>query len=128
MSYRYAPGTHVLLDFYHARHLRDPAFIEAALRYAARACRATVLEVRLHQFGAHGGVTGMALLAESHISIHTWPERRFAALDVFMCGQCDARRAIAPLISRFRPLRTHISEHARGRVPGIASHEEADGQ
>lgn len=111
----YPPGTHVLLDLHGASQLGDAAFIEQALRQAAHVCGATVLDVRLHQFGEDGGVTGVALLAESHISIHTWPETGFAALDVFMCGACDAREAIAPLKAAFRAKETVINEVARGQ-------------
>lgn len=81
----YPPGTHILLDFWGAQRLDDASFIDGAMREAALACGATVLDTRLHQFGTGGGVTGVALLAESHISIHTWPETGYAALDIFLC-------------------------------------------
>jgi S-adenosylmethionine decarboxylase len=111
----YPPGVHVLLDLWQAQHLTDSAFIDNALRQAAEACGATVLDVRLHQFGESGGVTGVALLAESHISIHTWPETGFAAIDIFMCGACDARNAVEPLQSLFVPARVESTIVARGR-------------
>ncbi len=110
----YAPGKHVLLDFSGAKHLTDVAYIEKALRKAAETCKATVLDVNLHSFGAKGGVTGVALLAESHISIHTWPEMDFIALDIFMCGACDATLAIEPLKDMFQPSSMHIKEVMRG--------------
>lgn len=110
----YAPGKHVLLDFSGAKHLTDAAYIEKALRKAADCCDATVLDVNLHSFAADGGVTGVALLAESHISIHTWPEIDFIALDVFMCGSCDATLAIEPLKEMFQPTQTNIKEVIRG--------------
>jgi S-adenosylmethionine decarboxylase len=110
----YHPGKHLLLDFYGASHLNDTAFVEQALREAAAVCRATVLDVRLHHFGVDGGVTGIALLAESHISIHTWPETAYAALDVFMCGSCDAEQAIPPLQARFQPESFTVQTMMRG--------------
>lgn len=110
----YPPGVHVLLDLWQAKHLCDSIFIENALRQAAEACGATVLDVRLHQFGTSGGITGVALLAESHISIHTWPETGFAAIDIFMCGVCDARNAVEPLQSLFAPARVESTTVARG--------------
>ncbi len=110
----YAPGKHVLLDFSGAIHLTDVAHIERALRKAAAACSATVLEIKLHSFGEGGGVTGVALLAESHISIHTWPEINFIALDVFVCGSCDASLAIEPLKEMFQPTQANIREVVRG--------------
>jgi S-adenosylmethionine decarboxylase len=110
----FQPGLHVLLDLFDAENLADQAGIEAALHSAARACGATVLDMRLHQFGQGGGVTGVALLAESHISIHTWPETGFAAVDIFMCGGCDSRLAVAPLRDYFTPGRIDIKTVARG--------------
>lgn len=110
----YAPGKHALLDFHGAKHLNDIGYIEKALRKAAQSCGATVLDVNLHSFGEDAGVTGVALLAESHISIHTWPEINFIALDIFMCGSCDAALAIEPLKEMFQPERTNIKEVMRG--------------
>lgn len=65
------------------------------MRRAAAAGRAHVLASHMHAFGSGGGVTGVVLLAESHITVHTWPERDYAAFDVFMCGGCDAAAAAA---------------------------------
>jgi len=81
-----SPGLHLIADLEGAARLSDCDWIEATLREAARAANATVLDVRLHPFGPEQGVTGVALLAESHISIHTWPEAGTAAVDVFVCG------------------------------------------
>lgn len=93
----YPPGKHLLLDFWEASGLSEIACIESAMRGAAMACGATVLEVKLHQFGENGGVTGVALLAESHISIHTWPEISYAALDVFVCGHVMQKKLLSHL-------------------------------
>jgi len=112
----YAPGKHLLLDFYAAKHLCDVVMIEQALQDAALACGATVLNIQLHSFGEESGVTGVALLAESHISIHTWPETGFVALDVFVCGDCDAHLAIKPLQKAFQPEKIDIKEVHRGII------------
>lgn len=111
-----APGLHLLVDFWDAEHLQDKTFIEEAMREAAGTCGATVLSVMLHEFGEGAGITGVAILAESHISIHTWPEINYIALDIFMCGNCDPNNAVPILRSYFNPKRVQISEHHRGKV------------
>lgn len=108
------PGRHLLLDFYDAARLTDRAGIEGALRAAAAACGATVLDLHLHEFGTGAGLTGLALLRESHISVHTWPEQSFAALDIFVCGACDAEAAVQPLRDFFTPGRTRVRRSLRG--------------
>ena len=82
------PGNHGLLDLYGCDEaiLKDEGRLKTALMAAAQAAEATILTEHFHTFGGAGGVTGVLLLAESHISIHTWPEHRFAAIDAFICG------------------------------------------
>ncbi|TGQ12651.1 MULTISPECIES: adenosylmethionine decarboxylase [unclassified Mesorhizobium] len=110
----FAPGLHLLVDFWQCRGLRDAEGIERALREAAAACGATVLGVMLHNFGEGAGITGVVVLAESHISIHTWPETGYAAIDLFMCGHCDPRGALPVLAAWFSPGSTRVTEHRRG--------------
>lgn len=90
-------GRHLLVECFGAPAGYDATALEALLRRAAQAGGATVLSCHMHGFGTAGGVTGVALLAESHITVHTWPEAGYAAFDVFMCGACDADRAVAAL-------------------------------
>ena len=109
-----APGTHVLLDLWGCSHLQDMARIEQAMREAAAVCGATVLEVKLHCFGVDAGITGVAILAESHISIHTWPETGYAAIDVFMCGACDPAKSIPVFVAAFAPAQSKTTVVPRG--------------
>lgn len=106
-------GVHLMFDLWEAVNLDNADVIAASLREAALACRARLLEVVVHSFEPYG-VTGVAVLAESHISVHTWPERGYAAFDVFTCGKCDPYQAVPVLRDAFCPGRMQISEQKRG--------------
>lgn len=97
-----AAGRHVIIECFGRQADFDATAMEALLRRAAAAGGACVLSCHMHRFGDDGGVTGVALLAQSHITVHTWPERNYAAFDVFMCGDCDADQA-AEAIARAVP-------------------------
>lgn len=109
-------GTHLLVDLWGASRLDDPEHIDAALRRAAEAAGATILHGHFHHFTPNGGVSGVLVLAESHISIHTWPERDYAAIDIFMCGACDPYDSIPALKRAFAPDRVLLGEQKRGMV------------
>lgn len=111
-------GLHLIADFWGARHLGDIGALGAAIRAAAEAAGATILHLHLHPFGEGQGVSGVAVLAESHISVHTWPERDYAAFDAFLCGDTDADRALAVLEDRLRPRRVETRTIERGRIRG----------
>ncbi|HJU99576.1 MAG TPA: adenosylmethionine decarboxylase [Burkholderiaceae bacterium] len=100
-----AAGTHLLADLggIEADKLSDCGRIEQLLRAAAAAAGARVLHSHFHGFGAGLGVTGVVLLAESHISIHTWPEAGFAAADIFMCGKAQPELALAIITEALQP-------------------------
>ncbi|MSP03764.1 MAG: adenosylmethionine decarboxylase [Acetobacteraceae bacterium] len=107
-------GTHLLIDLWGANNLADPELIDRALRESAEVAGATVLHSHFHHFSPNGGVSGVVVLAESHISIHTWPERDFAAVDIFMCGACDPYKAIPLLKAAFKPDFVNLNEQRRG--------------
>ena len=109
-------GRHLLIDVWEGENLSDVDVIDSALRRGAEAAGATLLHVHLHEFSENCGVSGVAILAESHISIHTWPETAFAAVDIFLCGHCDAYQALPILRDIFRPNTVQVSEHKRGLV------------
>ncbi|MCK4866383.1 MAG: adenosylmethionine decarboxylase [Gammaproteobacteria bacterium] len=107
-------GTHLLLDLWGASHLDDLAYIEKVLRDCVTACDANLLHIHLHHFSESGGISGVAVLAESHISVHTWPERNYAAFDVFMCGAAKPLNTIAILQDAFTPDELQVKEILRG--------------
>jgi S-adenosylmethionine decarboxylase len=108
-------GVHLIVDLYGAQRLDDLDHIEATLRRCVEAAGATLLHVHLHHFEPNGGVSGVAVLAESHISFHSWPEAHYAALDVFMCGKASPDKCVPVLRKAFSPKRIAVSELLRGR-------------
>src|SRR5918996_2631116 len=109
-------GTHLIVDLWGGNKLDDIEHIRRALKDAAYAAGATLLDIHLHRFSPNGGVSGVAVLAESHISIHTWPERSYAALDLFMCGKAEPYMAIPVMQEAFEPASLCVGEHLRGRI------------
>ena len=107
-------GTHLIIDLFGARRLDDLKHVERTLKRCVEAAGATLLHVHLHHFTPNGGVSGVAVLAESHISIHSWPEADYAALDVFMCGDAKPHLAINVLKEAFEADDVVVKEHLRG--------------
>ena len=110
-------GSHLITDFAGALYQTNAEKIEFALRSAAEHAGATVLDVIVHTFPHSDGITGVALLAESHISIHSWPEHDYMAFDIFMCGKADSQQALKWLEAFFKPCKvaTHSFERASPR-------------
>ncbi len=108
-------GTHLIVDLWEAKGLDDLDYVEDTLRECVEAAGATLLHIHLHHFTPNDGISGVAVLAESHISIHSWPENGYAALDVFMCGAAEPHKAVEVLEARFKPSRIDVGEHRRGR-------------
>jgi S-adenosylmethionine decarboxylase len=109
-------GSHLIIDLWEAEGLADRERIETALLDAVNAAGATLLHIHLHTFEEGGGISGVAVLAESHISVHTWPEKGYAAFDVFMCGDAEPRKALDVFKRAFNPGRVVVGEHKRGVV------------
>lgn len=109
-------GAHLLADMHGicADNLRDVASLEDLLRLSAQAAGAQILFSHFHSFGSGQGITGVVLLAESHISIHTWPEFGFAAADIFMCGQAKPQRALEIIKMALQPTSCTIQNIKRG--------------
>ena len=109
-------GAHLIVDIWGADQLDDLELMERAMREAFEAAKATLLHIHLHHFTPNGGISGVAVLAESHISVHTWPERQFAAFDIFMCGDAKPELAVEVLRTHFHPGQFQVQELLRGRT------------
>jgi S-adenosylmethionine decarboxylase len=107
-------GVHLIIDLYQARQLNDIQYIERVLRDCVEISGATLLHIHLHHFEPNGGVSGAALLAESHISFHSWPEHGYAAVDVFMCGKTNPTACVQVLREGFAPKKIAVHEQLRG--------------
>ncbi|GIP45520.1 S-adenosylmethionine decarboxylase proenzyme 2 [Paenibacillus sp. J45TS6] len=109
-------GRHVAVDTWGVDFdlLNNEEFLQAQLIDAAEACGATVLSVQSKQFEPQGA-TVLVLLSESHLSIHTYPERGFAAIDCYTCGETvDPQLAIDYLVSVLKPEKTYAKKLVRG--------------
>lgn len=117
-------GTHAIVELFGCEHLNDLSLVRDTLTEAARLCGATVLHTKFHQFSPQG-LTGYILLAESHISIHTWPEYGYAAVDLFTCGSMDTKKAFAHIAKQLGASRVARKTLLRGKkdsfVPPRAS-------
>jgi len=107
-------GSHLIIDLFGARRLDDLKHIERTLKRCVDVAGATLLHIHLHHFTPNGGVSGVAVLSESHISIHSWPEADYAALDVFMCGDAKPHLCVEILREAFSAREVVVKEHQRG--------------
>jgi S-adenosylmethionine decarboxylase len=110
---RYA-GVHLLIELWTEHFLNDSNRIREIIIKAINTCGATMLGIDLHEFTPNGGISGVAILQESHLSIHTWPEYNYAAIDLFVCGTIDPHLAIPVLEEEFMPEKIDVQEIKRG--------------
>lgn len=111
-----ALGRHILSEFYDCdkKVLDNHELIKDAMVSAAKAAKATVVEVAFHKFNPYG-VSGMVVIAESHLAIHTWPEYGYAAVDVFTCGdEMDPWIMHQYLVGALKSKRHQANEIPRG--------------
>lgn len=106
-------GTHLIIELKNATGLDDQTRVESAFRDCVSATGSTLLHIHLHRFQPHG-VSGVAVLAESHITVHTWPELQYGAFDVFMCGKADPWRTVDVLARAFETSDVDVKEISRG--------------
>lgn len=110
-----ALGHHWLIEYYtdHATKLSDPDFLEAAMCEAANVMQATIVTSTFHHFSPLG-VSGVVVIQESHLTIHTWPEYRYAAVDVFTCGDIDIQAGVLFLKKQLEAGEMEIIKKERG--------------
>ena len=113
-------GRHILADFWGVERMGDLDFIKETIEESARKAGASILHSYYHPFGEGMGVSGVTVLSESHISVHTWPERNFASIDVFMCGNCDPQTAVDYLQKILEPSSVDHSLNRRGVISAVA--------
>ncbi len=113
-------GRHILAEFYECNSnvLNNLELIEKIMADAATECGATVVEKKFHMFSPYG-VSGVVIISESHLAIHTWPEFGYAAVDLFTCGDtCDPMVAYEYLKEKFSAGSAIYTELRRGMLNG----------
>ena len=111
-------GNHLLVELYEcdSKKLNDLGKLEMVLKEAVRISGATALKASFHQF-APQGVSGVIIIAESHFTIHTWPEYGYAALDIFTCGQSvDSQKALDYIEKELNVKTVSVTEMRRGNI------------
>lgn len=119
-----ACGKHLIIEMMGAHNLQDIALCKQAFIEGVKDAGATLLDINIHPFKTdnmpEAGFSGMAILAESHISVHTWPENDYAAFDIFMCGDAEPEKALAVLKKHFKPEHCHVTTIIRGPKGGMS--------
>lgn len=111
-----ALGRHLLLELFDCDTdaINNVEAVKSALIEAAKRAQATIVDVVFHEFNPFG-ISGVVVIAESHLSIHTWPEYRYAAVDVFSCGESlQPEIAVNYLVEQFAAERASVVEMQRG--------------
>ena len=109
-------GRHLVMELWDCQNLNSPEIVERALLDIVEALNLTLLSLNVHPFSPIG-VTGVAIVSESHVVIHTWPELGYTAVDVFTCGeQRNPEDAVPVLREHFAPERIQVMEMTRGLV------------
>lgn len=115
-----ALGRHIILEMWRCCNdiISNVDSVKEILTEAAKSVQATLVDIVCHQFSPYG-VTGVIILAESHISVHTWPEYGYAAADIFICGGniIHPQNAASFIMQAFRAKETSLLEFKRGHLP-----------
>ena len=108
-------GRHVIAEFWNCENAQSEQGLAEAIADAVRGARATLLDLNVRRFYPQG-YSAIALLAESHLSLHAWPELGYVALDVFTCGEADPQKIVQALEEHFKPRDTEYIKIPRGRM------------
>ena len=109
-------GVHLIAEFWYGKIIDDSRKIEKILIEAVKRSKNTPLKLAIHKFSPQG-ITGVVLLAESHIALHTWPEFNYVAIDIFTCGgKAIPQKALEYFRKEFKPKRVDIKEIKRGLI------------
>lgn len=109
-------GVHFLAEFWQGKTTEDPEKLKDILTMAAKKSGHTVLGTTIHKFEPQG-ITGLVLLAESHISVHSWPEFGYLAIDIFSCGEKGKPQlALDFLKEQFQPKKVEMQIIKRGVI------------
>jgi len=115
----HALGRHLLLELNgcNAKLLNDLKRVEEIMVGAAKLAKATIIGTHLHHFNPFG-ISGVVVIAESHLAIHTWPEHGYAAVDIFTCGETLCPEVAAQyIVEQFQSRRPSLMELKRGMMP-----------
>ncbi len=121
-------GHHVLVEMYRCDNefLNDPKYLEKILSEAAYLAGATIVNQVFHRFNPHG-VSGVVVISESHLTIHTWPEYGYASLDLYTCGnQIDSHKALNYIRNKIGAQHTSTVELRRGDLEEIENWQKTD--
>jgi len=120
-------GRHILVEYYNCDPdiLKDPRFIERSMNEAALEAKATIVESAFHHFNPWG-ISGAVIIAESHLTIHTWPEYGFASADFFTCGDIDPWKSFEYLEKVLQSEFSESIEIPRGLTAKIKKHSQND--
>ncbi len=116
-----ALGRHLLVEFYDCNPdvINNKELVEQYMKEAALEAGSTIVQSVFHMFQPHG-VSGVVVIAESHLSIHTWPEYKYASVDLYTCGSCvDPLIAYRYLKEKFQSSSADLKEITRGELKNI---------
>ena len=109
-------GTHIILDLWNCSFSNKIVSLKKIIKEAANLSKANILHMHMHRFGKEQGISGIAILAESHISVHTWPERDYMAFDIFMCGNTKPNLAVELNKKEIKSVKSNLKVFKRVQI------------